>query len=60
MANGTTISWKALEYSRGQMERTTPDNIKMTKKMGKVLKSGQMEENISALGKMENNMVKGY
>ena len=37
MANGTTISWKALEYSRGQMERNTPDNIKMTKKMGKVL-----------------------
>tara|TARA_B110001450_G_C17330101_1_gene363078 strand:- start:230 stop:370 length:141 start_codon:yes stop_codon:yes gene_type:complete len=44
MDNGSTIKWKDMELSLGQMAESTSDNIRMTKNTDKVLLNGQMVE----------------
>jgi hypothetical protein len=46
MVNGSTIKWKDMVLSPGQMEESTLENIKTIKNMVKVLLNGLMVENI--------------
>ena len=57
---GKTTKWTEKEFLTGQIKGGMQENIKTIKKKATVTSLGQTDDNIKAVGSMENSMEKEY